>query len=324
VILALGLAILANSRPFEGLVVSLPAALVLVAWVLGKGRPAIRVTMFHVVLPALIVLFLAAVLMGINNYCVTGNVFVLPYQAYEAQRNQTHLTPDIVKTLHLQSVSDFVQLVCRRCNRAWFFYIGLLLTVPLAVLPWRRDRWTWFALSTCGLFLAAIILFETYFLPHYVAPVAGLMLILVLQGMRQMRTWHRHGKATGQFLVRALLLCMVISFLLMRWLQYEWVLNDWYRTPRPWNFYRAQIRSQLEEEGGIHLVMVRYAPKHNWNNEWVYNEADIDASKVVWSHDLDESQNRNLLAYFNDRRVWTVEADEKPPTLIPYTGKPAP
>src|SRR5207237_621527 len=50
-LMGLGLAILANSRPYEGLVFSLPIAAALFAWILGRNRPPFRVSVRRVVLP---------------------------------------------------------------------------------------------------------------------------------------------------------------------------------------------------------------------------------------------------------------------------------
>ena len=65
-----------------------------------------------------------------------------------------------------------------------------------------------------------------------------------------------------------------------------------------------------------HLVLVRYQPDHNVLADWVYNEADIDRSKVVWARDLGAAQNAELLDYFKDRTVWLLIADDKNPQLV--------
>src|SRR6266478_7959319 len=60
---------------------------------------------------------------------------------------------------------------------------------------------------------------------------------------------------------------------------------------------------------GLGLIIVSYGPGHSVHNEWVYNEADIDGAKVVWARDMDVAQNCNLVAYFRNRRTWSLEAD---------------
>jgi hypothetical protein len=49
----------------------------------------------------------------------------------------------------------------------------------------------------------------------------------------------------------------------------------------------------------------------------VFNNADIDGSKVIWARDMG-AQNVELLQYFNQRRVWLLEPDYNPPRLSRY------
>jgi hypothetical protein len=84
------------------------------------------------------------------------------------------------------------------------------------------------------------------------------------------------------------------------------------------NWYRAEIQNQLSAIGRPQLVLVRYGQNHNVVNEWVYNQANIDGSAVVWARDMGNRQNQELLDYFKDRQVWLVEPDQNPPELSPY------
>ena len=43
---------------------------------------------------------------------------------------------------------------------------------------------------------------------------------------------------------------------------------------------------QLEATPGKHLVIVHSAPEHFADHEWVYNDADIDGSKIVWASEI--------------------------------------
>ena len=94
-------------------------------------------------------------------------------------------------------------------------------------------------------------------------------------------------------------------------------MATWY-SPITVNTYRARIIAQLSAQPGRHLVIVRYRPDHLPVNEWVFNGADIDQSKVAWARDMGEDQNSELIRYFKDRQVWLVEPDLVPSKLSPY------
>jgi hypothetical protein len=88
----------------------------------------------------------------------------------------------------------------------------------------------------------------------------------------------------------------------------------------PWDYSlkRARILRQLKETEGKHLVVVRYGPEHSSAQNWVYNEADIDAAKVVWAREMDAVENRRLFDYFKGRHVWLLQPDGAEPTPKPY------
>jgi hypothetical protein len=54
----------------------------------------------------------------------------------------------------------------------------------------------------------------------------------------------------------------------------------------------------------------------------VYNDAEIDAAKIVWARDMGAAKNEELLRYFPKRRVWLVEPDpdEEPAKVSEYHG----
>ena len=79
---------------------------------------------------------------------------------------------------------------------------------------------------------------------------------------------------------------------------------------------------RLQAKRGRQLVIVSYGPRHNFHEEWVYNEADIDRAVVVWARDLGAAKNRKLLDYFKDRHVWVCKPDQSPVRLVPYRVPP--
>jgi hypothetical protein len=83
---------------------------------------------------------------------------------------------------------------------------------------------------------------------------------------------------------------------------------------------RIAVNRQVEAIPGKLLMFVRYYPQHHFQEEWIYNRADIDASRVVWARDLGALENEKLRAYFPDRSAWLLEPDFRPPRLIPYAA----
>jgi hypothetical protein len=63
---------------------------------------------------------------------------------------------------------------------------------------------------------------------------------------------------------------------------------------------------------------VHYWPQHIFQDEWVYNDADIDRAHVVWARDLGPSEDQKLLHYYPDRTAWLLEPDATPPRLSRY------
>lgn len=92
----------------------------------------------------------------------------------------------------------------------------------------------------------------------------------------------------------------------------------WYGTA-PLGLPRAKVAAQLDAIPGKQLAIVRYSPEHAPFDDWVYNAADIDASKVVWARELRAASNPELLEYFRDRQAWLIEPDLDPPKVSPYS-----
>jgi hypothetical protein len=80
---------------------------------------------------------------------------------------------------------------------------------------------------------------------------------------------------------------------------------------------RIEIDRQLAAIPGKLLVFVRYWPRHPFQDEWVYNGADIDGQRIVWARDLGE-ENEELRSYYAERQVLLLEPDASPPRLGPY------
>jgi hypothetical protein len=73
VLFGVGLAVLANSRPYEGFVLSVPMAVALAAWQFKQDRGARRDSLRQVVIPVVLVLIVAGGATAYYNWRITGN-----------------------------------------------------------------------------------------------------------------------------------------------------------------------------------------------------------------------------------------------------------
>jgi hypothetical protein len=337
--LGIGLAILANSRPYEGLVASLPVVVVLLVWMLGKKGPRLGVSIVRVVLPTLTVLALTGAGMGFYNWRLTGDVLRMPYQVYETAYASAPLflwqNPPSPPTYRHDVMRDFyvfsnylfrqqhtlhglAMMTWEKVKTLWIFYQGgryfrLGLTLPLLMLPWLvRSPWTRFALLTCCVFAVGLLV-EPWVQSHYAAPLTAVVVMLMLQSGRHLRVSRWRGRPVGRFLVWTLVAITVVSFV-------EAFAQRMQLKAIGWHYERARILKELKEDGRHHLVIVRYGLRRQQNDEWVYNEADIDGARVVWAREMAPPQTRRLLEYFKDRQVWLAEIndDDIPQKLVPY------
>jgi hypothetical protein len=160
-----------------------------------------------------------------------------------------------------------------------------------------------------------------YFNPHYAAPLTGALYALGLTAMRHLRLWQWRSQPVGLQIVRAVPVLAVAMLVL-----HTSALLLKLGTSEPsQDSGRIAILAQLQGYSGGQLVVVRFDPDHDPPDEWLYNDADIDAAKVVWARDMGTLANEELIRYFKDRRVWLLEADKLPPKLLPYciSVKPA-
>ncbi len=207
----------------------------------------------------------------------------------------------------------------------WRFFFGPLLTIPLVVLPFLwRDRKTRLPLWLGAAFPLALV-GQVWHNPHYAAPATGLGFLIVVMGMRRLRLWRWRELPVGLCLVRSLPVACAVMLLVKigaAGLPASATEQASWRWPSPGGVKRARILSELERSGGKHLVLVRYAALRDPGDEWAYNSADIDGSRVVWARELDRTSNARLMRYFAGRRVWLVEPDLASPRLIPYEDAP--
>jgi hypothetical protein len=354
ILMGLGLVILANSRPYEGFVFSLPVAFALFFWIFGKSE-AFWERFKHVVVPLTCIVLLGALTTAYYCWRVTGNPVLMPQQVdrqtyavapyflWQHPRSQPVYNHEEMRDFYLHNelgfykqtrpVENLLALWIVRIAHIWCFYLGPVLTLPLFVaiaisphgITWRElQKQTRFLLVLVAVSITGLMT-EVFFFPHYAAPLTCVMFALVLLAMREMRGWRWRGKPTGLFLARAIpIISLFMVILRVAAVPLHWPLTPswpplWYNSV-PAQTGRARILAQLRGYPGEHLVIVHYRSPSKLKYDWVYNEADIDNARVVWARDMGGSANKELTDYFEHRRVWLLELgdSEESARLSPY------
>jgi hypothetical protein len=335
-LLGLGLAILANSRPFEGLLLAVPVAVWFLCWFAGrtKSAPTLRTRVVRVLLPVCAVLAMTLVFTAYYNWRVTGNALLFPYVLNNRAYRTTGLFlwdhPKPALQYHNQQFEDLYNGWEREeyqdaLQDAWrvsavkltrigstYFWWGAVLLLPGLIFALFDLRMRFpiliFFLGAAGFF--ALI----WSFPHYAASITCVIILLLVQAIRHLRTMGPARIPIGVALSWAIFFLLAID------------VGTSVRThicdPLTWackgDPSRAAIARELSRMPGKHLIMVRYEEGHNVHDDWVFNGAELDTAKVLWARELDAEQNSKLFAYFKDRQIWLVEPDTDNTELIPY------
>jgi hypothetical protein len=328
--LAAGLLLVANSRPFEGCwVAACCLAILTYRWARHRPRPAART-----LLPAAVLLASGAVFMGYYDFRVTGSPWRLPYVEYEQQYSYVpvfmwqQLKPppayrhEVFRRFYgygAQIFEDSSAAATRASfelqqlrNSVLAPFLGYVLLLPLVASFWPRPR-SALAMASLVAGLGALAC-EPAILPHYFAPALGALGTLVALGLHRLSGLRVRGTRVGAALVGLLVTAAVIEMAP----GYATAIRRAVAVRHSWAATRVQIEGSLARLPGKHLVVVRYAPTHNFHKEWVYNRAAIDDAPVVWAREMDEAHNQALFEYFRDRHIWLLMADEAPIEVRPY------
>ncbi len=336
-LLGLGIAILANSRPYEGLLLCAPAAAWFLWWLAGKTKskdaPAARLR--KVFVPLCIALTLTAAFMGYYNWRLTGNALLFPH----VLNTRTYHTSPLFLWQHPapaihyrnQQFEDFYNGWEREnyhTNRAdalrvsWekvfrcgitYFWPGLLLAVPGVPFLFRDRKMRLLLIAiTLGVIGVFVVIWSN---AHYAAPLTCAIYALIVQALRHLRTMRISARPVGLALSRAIVLLLVLDAGINAFRG----VCDPLLWPCEGDPSRAAIAEKLRHTPGKHLIVVRYTEDHNIHDEWVYNGADIDDAKVLWARELSPQQNSKLFAYFKDRQIWLATPDEDNTYLEHYT-----
>jgi hypothetical protein len=323
-VLGAGLAILAATRPVEGALYSIPFVAIL-AWNFRQNVLAL--------LAASVPVLLCAAALGVYFSHITGSPFVTAYQIHQKTygwpMTLAFVKPPLVEHHNIEferyykferseherveGPVNFLQYLTFRIQEYWRFFLGPALTVPLIMFKrvWRGRRMLLIGASG-GLFA---VLIEGGASPHYLAPATAILIAIVVECCR-------HLRASRVYVVKFLPAMMALVLTLRLGAQsfglpYTQQLNF-----QSWccrvvgNSPKARIAAMLGP--GNHLVFVRAKTSEYNLFQWIYNDADIDESRIVWARDLGPERNAELIRYYPSRQAWIVDPNVDPPTCTKY------
>jgi hypothetical protein len=299
------------TRPYETIFLVLSVLLFLLPGWRTLAKPAAA---------AVILLLPAIALSLVQNKQVTGSWTTLPYMlssyqygvpaAFTWQRNpEPHL--DLTREQQLQYKMQtsfratgpetfktyFERLEYRVRFYRFFFIAPLYVALPFFLLRLGELRFLWVAATL--LLFAMGVNFYPFFEVHYLGALTCLFILVSIAGLQRMRP----------DVTRLIMYLCLAHFAFF----YARAFSDRVNPGR-----RVAVDRELAQAAGQQLVFVRYWPQHIFQDEWVYNSADIDHARVVWARDLGASEDQKLLDYYRSRTAWLLEPDAMPPKLTPY------
>jgi hypothetical protein len=321
-ILGLGLIVLANSRPYEGLLTAVPVGFCL-AWHFHRAGAQRGLALRKHVPVLSCVLLAGAVFTCWYNWRVTGSPLRLPHTAYIAQYAATpafvwqraprapEYSDRVLRDAHRSFGIDYVEYstltgaaaksTMKFVRLAAFYWGPLWILAALAIPDFLREprfRVATFALALC----ITGILLTIGFQEHYAAPCASIFILILVDASRRLcKRWRTVG-------------AIVVIASPLAWIGSEAATA---RMPPQldWPALRRSVEAGIAAVPGRHVVLVHYDPWHALGQEWVYNGPDIDSSRIIWARDLGQQMNRELIGYFPDHTFWLVEPDHPVPTV---------
>ena len=331
-----GLAIVANTRPFEGLIFAIPVMTMFII-----SRPRFGAVKWGAAALISAVLLPALALTAWFNHAVTGSALQMPFTEYARQYARIPLFS--FQPLH--NAGPYVTSIMADLHQKWepgeWAKARSWQLVPERLKDWREIATTVLGSTAMGLIVVVFLirlwhdqrirlplialgcaaagsLIEIRYYQHYFGPATAALFIVTVQAFRHLRLRKPRGQPMGRFLTRAipvLVLGMVVANQMAVIVRQEQPENS-----QPSNARRDQVATKLlDDQMGQHVILVRYTGHQSPHEEWVYNGAEIDRQDVIWAHDLGTAENRRLLEYYKNRRIWLLQPAINPTRLTPYT-----
>jgi hypothetical protein len=319
-LMGLGLLVLANSRPFEGLMLALPVlgALVFFTW---DRRISLK-QKAPLLVGVSLALLMGAGAMASYHRAVTGDPLVMPYREYQEQYTYapnlliSHF-PESVPIYRHPEFRDFWlgweldRFQARTRMKGFLVTRALGLLSLLAILgpsalgllflrPGIRQPLMKLALLSASLALGGCLLTRESF-SHYLAPAVGPLMLLAMvgwqHGVELRRPW-LNGRKLFLVLISVTPILSGVYCAGFTTDQTNWSQRR-----------RGEVSECLAGFPFRSLVLVEYDGVFDHWADWVRNGPDPFKSKVVWARSMGPEKDAVLVNGNPDRAVWRVRSD---------------
>lgn len=290
-----GLALLANSRPYEGALFSLVvAAAVLSSTWAGRRRRRdadALVTWGSIALGGVVVV--AA--MAWYHRAVTGSPWVMPHALYTESRmpGSGHFLWSSSE-VHAAGPATALRLGLERLGFDLRLSLGLLLS-PIALRAAARVRSARWPALAAGAVVVGDALTGPWFV-HYAAPATVAFVLLGVLGAEDLRATRFRGVELGPWAM----VVTLATFFVVTVVEMPAHRAD----PNHPSRLRPALDARLEELAGRDLVLVdrRLGP-------WIVNGPTPLEQEVVWLRDVDSTSRSGIRRAFPDRIVWRLDLE---------------
>lgn len=323
ILLAGGLFLLAITRPYEGLICSLPGAALLLTRLASSEETDRRTLLLSGMLPCLLTSLMMFSWLAYYHRQVTGSAFVMPYQVWSVQKSRQPLgqllsgasrviaDPRHPERRFSERVRNLLERGVRRIKPTLQIYFPIHLAVSLVFLNRARRRpWFGFLFGTSVLTWTAIFLEQPMWIaPEYAAPLFGLSVYLITQGLRNLHAVHWGTFRSGARLTMLLITASLVTF-----------AGHCLRTEK-WGPYpeavlqRLTVTEQLRKDPAKDLVFVNLPEKPDYTSAWVHNHPDFDQSEILWALPIHADSDEKLRQYFRERVAWKLDWVDDVPRL---------
>jgi hypothetical protein len=329
IFVAIGVSLLAYSRPYEGLFCCFLLLIPIVKYRLWQ-KISLNNFIFKLAGPAVIVLFFTLGFLLHYNKVITGGYLSLPYNLYHSQYEtarsfvfqkphpeREYLHADM-ESFHKNEAKIFFQ---RKTVAGFFkgvfvkiftytrFYIRMAFLLPFVFLLFtRKNFWEKYALAIFVVLLFSNFL-STWEQHHYLAPVTGIGIFLVIAGLKKLlNSKFTYKQQYINTVVAMLLLSPILGF-----------VSHYRNEKSKFTKYKVDITNTLNQNSKKDLVFIRYNDSsgkstHSWN----YNNPNLEQNDVIWARDMGSEKNHQLMEYYNDRNIYFLIGDKFPYVLKEY------